>query len=198
MRKKITACVLVAIQLCFAGFMIWKSAADVRAAAEKRAAILRDGEPVPAQIWSIRVFSFGGGEPLRCAFSLDLPGMYLESKYVRGEADDETGAIRFWRSAEEAGDDGLYLDSESLYQALMETEFVVSPQEAALICGKTPEPEPGQEGVWWEQVLGSDGGWYVNGGYHTVYAQMRVLGHDVLFDGLVIDGTFYELTDVSF
>ena len=190
MRKKILACILVVLQLGFAGFLIWKSVADVRAAAEKRAAILKNGGPVLAQIWSIRVFSFGREEPLRCEFALDLPGMYLGSKYVRGEPDAETGAIRFWRSADEAGDDGLYLDSESLYRALMETEFVVSPQEAAQICGETPEPEPGMEGVFWEQVLGSDGGWLVNGRYHTVYARMRVLGRDVLFDGLVIDGTF--------
>ena len=180
--RKVLACVLLALQLVFVGGMAVKANADRRAEKQRLARLLSAGETLTVKPESLYLDLSGPEGTVSCRFDLEMPPAYTLCPYLLADRDEDGAYVRF-RSVREKSGEGLYLDSEAVYDAVYRDHALSSVNAAPLVEWMAP-------GQLWEWFELKDGVYTRGGKKHAVSLQAKALDGEVVFTGLTVDGAF--------
>ena len=200
--RKIVACILLALQLAAVGFLVGKSCADEKAEAARVALLLREGEMYTLPLTSMYLDESGyrtlpdgvAAVPAYLGYDLGLdPYPYVENHAYVHFTVSRDGVLRDTGTVKTVGSDGLYLRFVRLQEAAYRLYDVL------LLNGDLytlwVDCLCSEEDSAWIYSDDRSGVFLFNGEPHTAYVRLRVLGTDVLFDGLVFDGVFYPFAE---
>ncbi len=179
--RKVFACVLAVVQLLFAAGLLLKAGADEKAAQRRRAALLTEGAVCDIGLEELNLYLNGGRYD--CWFTVRLADdddFYSASDLYLDREDD---GLRRVRGPKSVGTDAVRVDRERFFAAYSETSYAFSEDNGGQITRSYQEIRR----PWY----GGDSWFATKRILPHCALRARVLDGDVLFAGIVIEGTFY-------